>query len=122
LNTMWGISLDDGVAVVKGVSHTLTRWQRDAVEDVVAKVGGQDEKALNAATCDSFPSRAQTRDSWAIGSPYLGTIEETARVERQRGIRPFTSGPTYDALLLILGACLVYAGVRVLHPDRKSVG
>src|SRR5699024_11870622 len=32
LNTMWGISLDDGVAVVKGVSHTLTRWQRDAVE------------------------------------------------------------------------------------------
>src|SRR5699024_5150593 len=62
------------------------------------------------------PSRAQTRESWAIGSPYLGTIEETARVDRQRGIRPFSSGPTYDALLLILGACLVYAGVRVLHP------
>src|SRR5699024_3218604 len=28
----------------------------------------------------------------------------------------FSSGPTYDALLLILGACLVYVGVRVLHP------
>src|SRR5699024_11477090 len=69
-----------------------------------------------SASCDSFPSRAQTRESWAIGSPNLGTIEETARVDRQRGIRPFTSGPTYDALLLILGACLVYAGVRVLHP------
>src|SRR5699024_5106550 len=45
-----------------------------------------------------------------------GMIEETTRVDRQRGIRPFTSGLTYDALLLILGACLVYAGVRVLRP------
>src|SRR5699024_12196981 len=70
-----------------------------------------------SASCDSFPSRAQTRESWAIGSPNLGTIEETARVDRQRGIRPFSSGPTYDALLLILGACLVYA-----RSEERRVG
>lgn len=116
LDTMWGISLDDGVAVIKGASHTLTRPQLGDLNRVLDKRSGYDAQTLNKSTLLAFPSRERTRAMWRIGEPYLGAIEETTLVDRPRSIRPFASGPTYDLLLAALGIGVSYAALRIFVP------
>lgn len=114
---VWGIALDETGAVVRGLTHTLTRRQHLQLDALFANVRPATRASdINRVTERELPTRAQTRQLWRIGEDYLGeehaalSVADPASAKR----RPFVSSFTLAFVLTTFAFVLLFLAIELL--------
>lgn len=126
---VWGFTLEDPYAIVKGLEHTLTPAQIDGLRGLLAKrQGAMGAEGLNKLTLRAMRPRAITRDRWGIGEPYAGEVTPVALIERPVKKPSFLSSMTLAAVLagllfMLFGVLVVSAStaIRIMQGSTISV-
>ncbi len=107
---LWGLLRADDAQVVRGTGAAMTDRQARLLGRVVAKDLRTSTADVDAAVAAELPSRRDTRAAWRIGEPYADR-EATAAVLDEPEARPYTTGPTAEAVLAaVLLVVLVVVG------------
>lgn len=90
---LWGLSADDDTRIVSGLEHALPPAAITTLDAILGKVDGVTVGQINSETLSRLRTRAQTRQDWRIGEPWVAEERDVVSIRAASETQLLRAGP-----------------------------